>query len=373
MKFLDKFKKVVAKEDGINLEIIDPTFYIGSGNYIINKILSGKYVQAFPQGRISAVTGPSAAGKTFIAGNVARNALENNIGVLYIDTENAVDNGHLTAMGIDGDNPLFQYADCSTLTQCITIVNTFIKSYREENETHPFLIVIDSLDMLQTDSDAEKYEKKGEIGGDQGQWAKQCKKMLGAFVQDLKRVNIHMLCTKQVYANQDPIDKLQNPWKFTDSLKFAFSQILVVSRLLLKNKDTNTFNGIRLQAFGFKTRFTQPFQKCTIEVPYETGMDKYTGTLEAAEALGVIMKNGGWYIMDANTPTEFKFQENTWKKDEALKERIFQEMLKHEDKNLFVQSDDEEIDMSEGDKPEDVVKRREGRAAAKKATEAKGE
>jgi len=358
MKFLEKFRKDVSKEDGINLDIIDPTFWIGSGNYIINKILSGKYQKAFPQGRISAITGPSAAGKTFVASNVAREALENEIGVLYIDTENAIDNGHLKSMGIDPDHPLLQYADCSTLTQCIFIVSSFIKAYRESGETHKFLIIIDSLDMLQTDSDAEKYDKNT-IGGDQGQWAKQCKKMLGAFVQDLKRVNIHMLCTKQVYANQDPIDSKQNPWKFTDSLKFAFSQILVVSRLLLKDKDTNTFNGIKLQAFEFKTRLTQPFQKCKIEVPYETGMDKYTGTLEAASGLGIVEKNGGWYTFKGE-----KFQEHRWKKDDAFKELIFQELLKHESENLFIQGEDEELDMSEAEKPEDVAKRRKARAAA---------
>lgn len=357
MKFLDKFRKDMSKEDGINLDIIDPTFWLSSGNYIINKILSGKYNHAFPQGRISAITGPSAAGKTFVASNVAKEALDSNVGVLYIDTENAIDNGHLAAMGIDHDHPLFQYADCSTLTQCILIVSSFIKSYREAGETHKFLIIIDSLDMLQTDSDAEKYDKNT-IGGDQGQWAKQCKKMLGAFVQDLKRVNIHMLCTKQVYANQDPIDKLQNPWKFTDSLKFAFSQILVVSRLLLKDKTTNTFNGINLQAFGFKTRMTQPFQKCKIEVPYETGMDKFTGTLEAAAGLGLIEKNGGWYTFNGE-----KFQESKWKSDLTLKQAIFEELLKHESANLFIQGEDEELDMSEAEKPEDVTKRRKERAS----------
>lgn len=351
LEFLKKFRKDVSKM-GVNLEIHNPTFWLSSGNAIVNKLISGSYTKGFPQGRISALTGPSAAGKTFLAGNAARSALENNIGVFYIDTENAIDSNHLKNMGIDETHPLFQYADCSKISQCVAIVSNFIKSYKESNETTPFLIIIDSLDMLQTDGDAEKYEK-GEVGGDQGQWAKQVKKMLQVFVQDIKKVNIHMACTKQVYANQDPIDKLQNPWKFTDALKFAFSQIIVVSRLLLKDKTTNTFNGIRLQAFGFKTRFTQPFQKCTIEVPYESGMDFYTGTLEAAAGLNVVIKNKGWYEFNGE-----KFQESQWKKDESLKIKIFEELMKRENESLFIQNENEVLDMSEIEDQAETTKRR---------------
>lgn len=359
LDFLNKFKKDV-KTMGVNTELREPTFWIDSGNYIINRVLSGSYKKAFPQGKLSALAGPSAAGKTYLATNTAKYALDEKIGVLYIDTENAVDKGHFDNMGVDIDNPLLQYVDCTTLSQCISIVSSFIKNYKESKETHPFIIIIDSLDMLSTDGDAEKYEKKGEIGGDQGQWAKQAKKMLQMFVQDLKNVNIHMICTKQVYANQDPIDKLQNPWKFTDALKFAFSQILVVTKLLLKNKETHEFNGIRLQVFGFKTRLTKPFQKCSIEVPYDSGMDRYTGTLEAAIDLGIVNKNGAWNEFNGR-----KFYEKEWKSDDVLKDQIFQELLKQEDKDLFVQDESEIVDETEFESPELTVKKRQERVALK--------
>src|SRR5690606_17330950 len=128
----------------------------------------------------------------------------------------------------------------------IKIVQSFLKMYREHGEETPYLIIIDSLDMLQTDSEADNYES-GNIRGDQGQQAKQLKRMLGAFVHDIKRLNVHMLCTKQVYKNQDPISSKQEPWLFTDAIKFAFSQILIVTKLLLKDKSTNNFEGIRLK------------------------------------------------------------------------------------------------------------------------------
>jgi len=48
---------------------------------------------------------------------------------------------------------------------------------------------------------------------------------------------------------------------------------------------------------GYKTRFTKPFQKVEIEVPYESGMDPYSGLLEVAKAVGVVIQHGSWYTI----------------------------------------------------------------------------
>lgn len=317
--FTDKFRKTATGIEGISLDLIEPTFWLDFGNYTLNKILSGSFVRGLPQGRLSALAAPSSAGKTFLSTNCAKFALDAGIGVLYIDTENAVDVGHFANIGIDIENPLLVYVGVRTIGQTIETVQSFIKDYRESNETQPFLIIIDSLDMLQTDSDVVNYDKKGELAGDQGQQAKQTKKMLGAFVHDIKRMPMHMLCTKQVYKNQDKISALSEPFLFTDGLKFAFSQILTLVKLILKDKKTNIHEGFTLKAFGYKTRFTKPFQQCYIEVPYETGMDRFTGLLVAATALNVVEKNGGWYTYKGE-----KFQESNFSKyqDDILKDLI---------------------------------------------------
>lgn len=377
MTFLAKFKKDISKIEGVNLDIVNPMFWTDFGNYIINKVLSGKYNKGGAQGRISGLAGPSGAGKSYLASNVAKYALAAGYGVLYIDTENAIDTSYLEAIGMDPEDPNFVYVDCIRISQCISIVNSFIKNYKEGKESQPYIIIIDSLDMLLTDGDAEKYDDKGEIGGDQGQWAKQCKKMLQVFTQDIKRVNVHLLCTKQVYINQDPVGKYQEPFKFTDCLKFAFSQIAVVSKLLLKREDSekkksdkdstdNKFKGINLQVYGFKTRFTKPFQKCSIEVPYDEGMDRYSGTLEAAVSLKIIEKNGGWYTFKGN-----KFQKSGWKNDDKLKAEILAELIAREDESLDVDDEEFELDLTEavGSPKEMAAKRLQKLAKLEEANE----
>lgn len=356
MDFLNNFRKGVAKNKDIALDLAEPKFWLDSGNFIINKIMSGSYHRAFPQGRMTALAGPSFAGKSFVASNVARYALDNNIGVLYIDTENAIDKGHFEAIGIDADNPLLQYASISTISSCITLVSSFVKHYRDsKDDKPPFLIVIDSLDMLQTDSEAENYDS-GNIRGDQGQQAKQLKRMLAAFVQDIKNTDLHILCTKQVYRNQDAIGARQEPWLFTDSLKFAFSQIILVTKLLLRDKKTSSFEGIRLKVYGYKTRFTKPFQQCVLEVPYDAGMNKYSGILEAALSLEIVQKAGAWYSYNGKKFYESEFYE---KEDfQEIRDAVLGDLVAKEDEDLRVDIDELDEDLSEVESVNQTAKRR---------------
>lgn len=354
--FLKDFRKAVSKDSDVVLDLADPSFWLDAGNFVINKILSGSYRKALPQGRMSAIAGPSFAGKSFVASNIAKYALESGTGVLYIDTENAIDKGHFDAIGIDKDNPLLQYVSISKISSCIKVVSAFLKTYRESEDKNkpPFLIVIDSLDMLQTDSEAENYES-GNIRGDQGQQARQLKRMLAAFVQDIKKQDIHILCTKQVYKNQDAISSKQDPWLFTDSLKFAFSQIMMVTKLLLKDKTTSTFEGIRLKVYGYKTRFAKPFQQCTLEIPYDEGMNKYSGILDAAISLEIVQKSGAWKVYKGE-----KFFESDFYKDEnlaSLRENILNDVIAKESKDLKVEIEEAE-DLSDVESESDTIKRR---------------
>lgn len=59
LSFLKDFKKKVAKMDDVITSFAPPSFWFSSGNYALNKIFSGSYYHAFPQGRITALAGPS--------------------------------------------------------------------------------------------------------------------------------------------------------------------------------------------------------------------------------------------------------------------------------------------------------------------------
>lgn len=332
--FLDDFNKESSKMEGIALSSPAPKFWIDSGNFIINKVLSGSYSKGYAQGRMTMIAGPSGSGKTFLLANSIKSALEQGMGVLAIDSENALDDDYMIAIGADViDNPNYLYRGVTTISQVVTLVSKFTQLYRKSENPQKFLIVIDSLDMLQTDSENNQYVD-GEIRGDMGQHVRQLKQMLKRFVNDFKEIDVTCLCSKHVYKEQDARMAMQTPYVITESLKFAFSQILLISKLMLKDDKTKVFEGITLKVRGEKTRFTKPFQQCRIEVPYDTGMDPYTGVLDAAETLGIVKRSAAWYTYNSE-----KFQSN---KFSEYQEAILQDLITLEDKVLVTDITEEE-------------------------------
>lgn len=351
--FFKDLRKQESKleESGIAVKSERPKYWISLGNFTLNKIISGMFRGGIGQGRLAAITGPSSAGKSFIVGNVCREAQKQGLGLLVLDSENALDEGFMQALGVDTDRDDYFYRGISSIPDATKMVSGFIKSYREHKEEQPFLIVLDSIDMLRTASQEANYES-GETKGDQGQHAKQVKDMLAPWVHDIKNLNISILCTKQVFQEQDPMlqKNPQTAWKFTESAKYAFSQILLVTKFMLKDesgvkipgkKDTN-YAGIRLKAYGMKTRFTKPFQSATVEVPYETGMDPYDGLLDAAKMLGVVTGSGAWNYL---TGTDVKWSgDKGWNE---VKEQVLEACIAKENEFLDVNLEGEIVEAAE--------------------------
>ena len=65
----------------------------------------------------------------------------------------------------------------------------------------------------------------------------------------------------------------------------------------MKGDKAGDFEGIKMKCVGFKTRFGKPFQNVTIEVPYDVGIDPYSGLLDVAISQGVVSQGGSWYTL----------------------------------------------------------------------------
>lgn len=59
MDFLKDFEKTASKMDGVTGNSAPPTYWYSSGNYVLNKIMSGSFYGCVPQSRIVAICGPS--------------------------------------------------------------------------------------------------------------------------------------------------------------------------------------------------------------------------------------------------------------------------------------------------------------------------
>jgi recombination protein RecA len=344
MGFLKTFNKDLASMDGVGTSSIPPRYWYSTGNYTLNRIISGSFTKGIPQGRITDLAGASGSGKSFVAANLVKAAQQAGAFCLVIDSENALDDEFMTKIGVDTETG-YQYVEVTTISQVTKVVSSFLKGYKKqegESEDAPqVFILIDSLDMLMTDTELEHYEK-GDAKGDQGQRNKQLKAMLRTFVQDIKKLNVSMVVTSQVYKNQD-VKNGEGVWIVSDAVKYAASQIVLLSKLKLKDDSgkIQSYAGILMKCEGYKTRFTAPFQRIVIEVPYATGMNPHSGLVETAKELGIIESRGAWQYL---VGTDIKFYA---KNISEYADRILAECEKHTDTRLsgkYIDNDEEPID-----------------------------
>ena len=98
---ISKFRKSITKSiDGLGIGFNDPTDWVSTGNYTLNYLISGDFFKGIPLGKVTVFAGESGSGKSCIcSANIIRNAQEQGIYVILIDSENALDESWLAEIG----------------------------------------------------------------------------------------------------------------------------------------------------------------------------------------------------------------------------------------------------------------------------------
>lgn len=318
LSFLKEFRREVSRLENVTLDAKPPQFWHSVGNFAINRIISGSYTRGIPQGRVTAFVGPSDSGKSYILTNTMACAQQQDGAfILAIDSENALDYNYLHRCGVNTEPDHFQPVGVVTVQDVVKVVSEFIdgyiKAYGKYNPTAPkVLVCIDSLSMLLTETENEHFEK-GDQKGDQGQQAKQIKHFLKTMTSRMKMTNMSLACTAHVYA-ADPL-KGEGMYSVTPALRYACSQIVLITKLKLKDEEVNKLTkekdvlGIRLKAETFKSRFSKIGSKAEVEVPYDKGMSMYSGLLlRFLEDDIITSPSVGWYLIAYDRPNGSKVE-----------------------------------------------------------------
>lgn len=335
MDFIKKAKKELEKSGIVVGSSEPPRYWTSTGNHVLNKIISGSFMRGLPQGRVVTFAGPSQGGKSFLLCNAMREAQKAGSIVAVIDTESALDDDFVSAVGVDTTHEDYFYTEADTIPEAVKIASQLIMGYKKDYGSDPdapkMLIAIDSLDMLSTETENEQFSK-GEITGDRGQRNKQLKQMLREFISNIKHLNVTVAATSQVYKNQD-LTNGQGIWIISDAVQYAPSIMVLLTKLKLR--EGTEVKGIRMRTEGFKTRFTQPYQSVTIEVPYETGMDRFNGLYDVAKDMDVVEVRGAWKFFGdhkwqaSSIPEEHC--EAVLKACEAKREQFLESRITYED------------------------------------------
>lgn len=325
---LSKFRKTLTKSiDGLGIGFNDPTDWISTGNYALNYRLSGDFHKGIPLGKVTVFAGESGAGKSFIcSGNLVRNAQQQDIYVILIDTENALDEKWLHDLGVDTSEDKLLKLNMAMIDDVAKTISEFMKEYKEMTERPKVLFVIDSLGMMLTPTDVNQFEA-GDMKGDMGRKPKALTSLVRNCVNMFGSYNVGMVCTNHTYASQDmfdPDDKISGGQGFV----YASSIVVAMKKLKLKEDEdgnkVSEVNGIRAACKIMKTRYAKPFESVQVKIPYESGMSPYSGLTDMLEKQEALKKEGNSLVYTTQDGEILKAFRKGW---EANKDGILDKVM----------------------------------------------
>ena len=328
---VSKFRKNLTKSiTGMSAGFNDPTDWISTGNYALNYLVSGDFHKGVPLGKVTVFAGESGAGKSYIcAGNIVKAAQDQGIFVVLIDSENALDEQWLQALDVDTSEAKLLKLNMSMIDDVAKTVSTFMDDYKAmaEEDRPKVLFVIDSLGMLLTPTDVDQFNK-GDMKGDMGRKPKALTSLVRNCVNMFGSHNVGLVATNHTYASQDmfdPDDKISGGQGFI----YASSIVVAMKKLKLKeDEDGNKISevrGIRAGCKVMKTRYAKPFEGVQVKIPYETGMNPYSGLVDLFEKKGILSKDGNRLKYVSSTGEEIKEYRKAWEAGGDLLDKVMKD------------------------------------------------
>jgi RecA/RadA recombinase len=319
---VSKFRKDITKSiDGLSIGFNDPTDWISTGNFALNYLISGDFNKGIPLGKVTVFAGESGAGKSYIcSGNIVKNAQDQGIFVILVDTENALDEKWLHDLGVDTSDSKLLKLNMSMIDDVAKAISTFMTDYKAlpDGERMKVLWVIDSLGMLLTPTDVNQFEA-GDMKGDMGRKPKALTALVRNSVNMFGSYNVGLVATNHTYASQDmfdPDDKISGGQGFI----YASSIVVAMKKMKLKeDEDGNKISdvmGIRAGCKVMKTRYAKPFEGMQVKIPYETGMNPYSGLTDLAEKKGLLKKDGNRLMFVTSDGEIIKQFRKAWESNE---------------------------------------------------------
>jgi RecA/RadA recombinase len=319
---VSKFRKEITKSiDGLSIGFNDPTDWVSTGNYALNYLISGDFARGIPLGKVTVFAGDSGAGKSYIcSGNIVKHAQEQGIFVVLIDSENALDEDWLKALGVDTGQDKLLKLSMAMIDDVAKTISTFMSDYKAlpDGERPKVMFVIDSLGMLLTPTDVNQFDA-GEMKGDLGRKPKALTALVRNCVNMFGSYNVGLVCTNHTYASQDmfdPDDKISGGQGFI----YASSIVVAMKKMKLKEDEdgnkVSEVNGIRAGCKVMKTRYAKPFEGVQVKIPYTTGMSPYSGLVDLIEKKNLLKREGNSLVFTTSAGEIIKKFRKAWEKND---------------------------------------------------------
>jgi len=286
----NKHLKDIIKESEKTLELEDE--FISTGVAVLNILYSGKIDGGIPKYKISMVAGKTAQGKSFQILLLAKQALKQEMEVIIIDTENALNDLTLTNFG------LIDYVKNKQLIiipeNDIIEIKKIIGNLKEEldfDEKKNTLLIIDSWGGLVNSKQVEDAIIGKDVADLQ---TTRAKNSLAVLLNTLHPMTIFV--SNHTYESLQMFGAAGGEISGGSKIMYVSSAIVkTTSESQVKDKD-GLVTGKIVIAIAEKGRYVKPKTKLKYWIDFEKGINPFFNILDDALEGGYVDKpSQGWY------------------------------------------------------------------------------
>jgi recombination protein RecA len=332
----------------------DLTEWVSTGSSLLDLAISNRPNGGLPVGRIVELQGMEASGKSLIMAHVLANTQKKGGLAVYIDTENALSEEFLKAIGVNVSDML--YLPLETIEDIFEAVENIIETVRKSSKDRLVTIVIDSVSAATTkvEQDAD-FEKDG--------WATTkailMSKAMRKITNLIGKQRVLLLAASQLREKMGVMfgDKLTTSGG--KALGFHAScriRLKGIGKLKSGSGATEQIIGVQTEAQVIKNRMGPPFKKAVFDIYFNSGIDDSNSWLKLMKEYGLVSTSGAHYTL-TNTETGeiIKFMAKDWKgmlvKDADLKDYCYRQIcdtviMKYRDQEPI---DPDQITVDEGE------------------------
>lgn len=288
----------------------DVSYFIPTGSFSLNALLSGSIYGGLPGNKVYAFAGEPSTGKTFYALNVVKRFLKDNSDgfVFYFESESAISKDMIVQRGIEVKRmAIIPVATVQEFrTQAIRILDKYMETPKKNRPK--IMMVLDSLGNLSTTKEMEDIKD-----GKETRDMTRSQLVKGAFrVLTLKlgMAQVALICTNHIYdviGSYVPMKKMGGG----SGLDYAASGVIFLSKTKDRDEKTKSVTGVILKATLKKSRLTIENKSVETLLDYQTGLDPYYGLVDLAVKFGIFKKMSTQLeLPDGTKLFESKIEEN---------------------------------------------------------------
>ena len=306
--------------------------WLDSGNYALNRVISGDYLKGLPFGRVVEVFGDPSTGKSLLIYHWI--ALVQKMGGIAIldDSEDTYSESFGNMLGIDNDNLI--------LLSSLTVEEHFEKCFLgwkdskgkekpglvdliwEKDTKCPILVCLDSLALLSTRHEQEVRLEKVDMSK-----AKLVRAALRNSSKWMKeRGNILHVISNHVTTKIGVV--FGNPKTTPGGSGIPFSASvrldLAYSGKIKDDNNPDKIIGVHSRVTAAKNKVSAPFKNCELDIIFDKGVDSHSGLLDSflAEGLAKESDKRGYVTIGKDSVRKSEFADYVKTHSEILQPKL---------------------------------------------------